>query len=138
MIIDWINSTKIDFATSLFNKLWKHIDAVTIDYRLALEYPFPYAIIDCLAAASCISDNFKCILHIGSILVIRNLATVITLECYKKYKGRILSVCIQYDMFDPLADSLNYALNSTSSGYSPIEFLRWYWYAYLQLGRITV
>merc|ERR1711933_344020 len=57
-----------------------------------------------------------------------NLATVTTLESFRRFPNRIKSSFIQDPMLNPNASSMSYYMNSYSSG-----VLRWFWRIYLKL-----
>jgi len=125
----------------------KGIVVLSVTYRLAPEHPFPNSIIDCLSAASCIiersntttvdkekdNDNDSNNIHIAGFSAGGQLATVVGLECYRRYPGIIKSIVPLDPMLLPHADTLSYHLNSLSSSFCPALFVRWCWSAYLQL-----
>lgn len=69
----------------------QNVILLSVEYRLAPESPFPNPIIDCLSAASFIIEKYSSNhdIHIAGFSAGGNLATVVGMECYRKYPGRI-------------------------------------------------
>jgi acetyl esterase/lipase len=105
---------------------------MSVDYHLAPENPFPSAVIDGLSVVSHLF-RFYDELHIAGISAGGNLATVVGLECYRKFGSRVKSVVIIDPMLDPTAQSLSFQRNSSKYLFSPAPWLRWAWAMYLAI-----
>jgi len=62
---------------------------LSVDYRLAPENPFPSGIVDSLSAASHVFESFPLSsIHIGGVSAGGNIATIVSLECCRRYPNR--------------------------------------------------
>jgi hypothetical protein len=98
----------LDYATSIYKKPLNSINNPTshlqqpklqsraiilsVEYRLAPECPFPSQVIDCLSAASFSIEKYSSKghdIHIAGFSAGGNLATVVGMECHRKYPGKV-------------------------------------------------
>jgi acetyl esterase/lipase len=111
----------------------KPIILASVDYSLAPELPFPTAAMEALTVVGHFCELLETHkIHLAGISAGGNLATVASMEAFRKYPGRIRSSLICCPMLNPACDSLTFHLNSTSSPV-PVEYLQWCWQAYLEL-----
>jgi len=127
--------TRLQNGTKSEKNACTNIVVLSVNYRLAPEYPFPAAIIDGLSAYNLLHTHFfSHSKHIGGISAGGNLSSVIGLESCRRYGiHNLKSIMIDSPMTQPNCQTLSYHLNSTSSGACPVDFLRWSWCAYLGL-----
>lgn len=65
---------------------------LSVEYRLVCAYPFPSQVIDCLSAASFSIEKYSSKghdIHIAGFSAGGNLATVVGMECHRKYPGKV-------------------------------------------------
>jgi acetyl esterase/lipase len=107
----------------------------SVEYSLAPEFPFPIAIEEGLTVAAHFLEVFSptASLHLQGASAGSNIASVLTMELFRRYPGRIASSLLICPMMDPAADSESYFLQSRSTCISS-DWLRWCWRCYLELG----
>ena len=129
------------YSVSLFHSLLsteqakqKNAIFVSVEYRLAPEYPFPCGLIDCLSVMEYICSS-KCSpvtrkFHLAGSSAGANFCTVVTMEYLRRFQRdhRISSVFIDIPFLDPNANSLSYYKNSKSS---IVPFLTWSFRSYI-------
>lgn len=104
--------------------------AISVEYALSPEHPFPTAVLDALSVLDVLSDRQA--LHIHGISAGANLALVAGMEGFRKFGGgTIKSIQAHSPFVDPAADAPSYYTNQNV--YPSIQWLRWCWQVYLQL-----
>lgn len=103
-------------------------------YSQSPEYPFPVAVEEALTVVShlletCPNRRF----HISGMSAGGNLATVATMEMHRRYPGRIASSLVCCPLLLPSANTESY-YKDLYQRYLPVQWIRWAWRAYLQLG----
>jgi acetyl esterase/lipase len=133
-VIGDAHSSWVSLVPPLLEESSKPFIIASVEYSLAPEYPFPTAVEEALTVVSYILD--KCPrrkVHLSGISAGGSLSAVATMECHRRYPGRISSSLIGTAYIDPKGDSLSYYMNSSSSHLPTVGFLRWGWQAYLGL-----
>lgn len=89
---------------------------MSVDYRLAPEYPFPFTIIDGQSATSFLAEHFSSrALHVAGASAGGNSSSVVGLESHRKYPDKFHSIVADIPMF-PTIGYRSHHLNSKSSG----------------------
>ena len=117
----------------------KPLVAISVEYGLVPDHPFPAAPVDALSVVTHLLDGLsssdpKRTVHLAGASSGGYLALVTALELVRvpKYAQRIASVLAAAPMLDPQADTDTYYLNAPSSMID-VQWFRWCWQSYLGL-----
>lgn len=109
----------------------KNLIWLSVNYRLAPEYPFPSAVIDGLSLLHhLIAKRPKSSIHIGGISAGGNLSAVVGLETFRKFPSVVKSIVSLDPMLDHRMNSNSHSLYKLSS-FCPSSFLQYCWRVYL-------